>query len=615
MGLIPGYLYSLFTSALWAISCVGLGLLVTARLKNLTRLESCIFSFITGCAIWLVISLILLAFGIFKPFVLIALLYLTSISSLVLHGRKWFSDIRNGFKPDIPILCLIIAIGAQMLYAFLPITAFDALFYHLPLANLMLETGTITWTPWILYSSIPQGYEIFQAIGLASGGDVGANLVSWWFGLATVITLIAIGGRLGNRQAGLWAAVALSITPMWFWLCHVPYIESILAFGFCFFALCMMIKPPGWVIGIAVGFLCGTKYWGIEVATIGFVLWILQCRPSLKSVASAISIACVIALFWYARNIALFANPFFPYYNEYFSFLGDPKIEGALDTIFVFPRDKASPQTIIGWIQLPFKLIINPVPEYSDDPSLTWKHIGWLSIFWSPAIFILLKKNRDAVVVYAYALIAIFSWLVIHQIAILRYLTAILPIMYIMAILFISHMLSRIRINRKSRKVFSYIALVLVILQLIGPTTNRGLIQIPFTSEERNLYLEVNVDGFSAINALNRIDPPPHVYFLYGEGVKHYCKFSLYAGWNDPYGYYKFLNHTSSGEELANWLCEIGVDVLLVNERRVRQIESDPMRLQKILQDDAFTSVYSPRYLHYKPTPDSISEVSMYVRK
>jgi hypothetical protein len=559
--------------------------------------------------------LILLAFGLFKPIILNVLLYLAGVSSLVLHGGKWLADIRNGFKFDIPILCLMVITGVQILYSFLPITAFDALLYHLPLANRMLETGAVSWTPWIINATLPQNYELLQAIGLASGGDVGANLMSWWFGLATVVTLIAIGGRLGNWRIGLWAAIALSITPIWFWLCHVPFIECFLAFGFCFFALCMMTKPPGWVIGIAAGWLAGTKYWGIEVATIGFVIWLIQCRPGLKSVASAISVACAIALFWYARNICLFANPFFPYYNEYFAFLGNPKLEGAIETAMKYPRVKASPQTFIGWIQLPIKFIANPVPEYSDDHALSWKHIGWISIMWPFALFVILKKNRDALAVYAFAFFALFSWLVIHQIAYLRYLTPILPIMYLMAVLLISHILSWIRLNQKSRKIVASLASLLVIFHLIGPTTDRGLIQIPFTSEERNIFLEVNIDGFSAINALNQIDPPPQVYFLYGEGVRHYCKFPLYAGWNDPCGYYKFLNHASSGEELADWLCEIGVDVLLVNERRVRQIESDPMRLKEILQDDEFTSVFSPRYLHYKPTPDSISEVSMYAKK
>ncbi|MFH1514291.1 MAG: hypothetical protein ABIG42_02400 [bacterium] len=594
------------------MSTIGTGAFVSRRVRNSSRIEYYILSFLSGCIFWILLGLILFIFHGFKPLVINVFVYILAISSVIVHGKSWISDLRNSYKLDWRIICLAIVLIVQALNCFLPVTAFDALFYHLPLAEQMLKTGTLSWTPWIINSTLPLNYEILQGIGMATGGDVAVNLISWWFGLATILTLIAIGKRLGNWLIGLWAGLALSITPLWFWFGHVPYLESYLAFGFCFMTLCIITRTPGWVIGVAVGWLAGTKYWGLEAATVGFVIWLVQCRPNARSIVSAVAVACVIALFWYIKNIYLFGNPFFPFYNNSFDFLGPPRIDGAIETAYEFPRRKVSPVTIQNWIRLPVDLLANPVPKYCDDNALTWKYSGWLSFFWPFSLFVFWKKHRSALTIYAYVLLAVLSWLLIHKMTNLRYLTVILPLMYLLSVSLLAYTLPKVRLNRGSRNIAACLMIILVISHLLGPTTNQNFLQIPFTSIERNTYLDINLDAWSVIQELNQADPAPQVYFLYGEGLRYYCKFPLFAGWDDPYDYHEFFKHASSGSELARWLDEIGVDILLINERRVRQIQSNPDEIRQILTDDEFTEVYQPQFIHKAPFPESFRHISMF---
>jgi hypothetical protein len=140
---------------------------------------------------------------------------------------------------------------------------------------------------------------------------------------------------------------------------------------------------------------------------------------------------------------------------------------------------------------------------------------------------------------------------------------------------------------------------ILVIAHLVGPTTPATLNLLPLTSRERDVFLESNIPAWLVIRELNEMDPPPVVYFLYGENARHYCRFPLYSGWRDPYGFMVFREHASSGSELGAWLEEIGVDILIVNGRRQWGIPDD---IGKALSSDEFIRLYRPDIVDYRLT-------------
>jgi hypothetical protein len=119
------------------------------------------------------------------------------------------------------------------------------------------------------------------------------------------------------------------------------------------------------------------------------------------------------------------------------------------------------------------------------------------------------------------------------------------------------------------------------------------------------MFLEANIDGWPIIRELNKLEPKPVVYFLYGEGVRHYCKFPLYSNWHDPCDFRKFEEHATSAAELAAWLEGIGVDVLLINKRR---LELFGYPCFDAINGQDFTEVYVPQ-------PSAYKDVLMFVRR
>ena len=589
------------------ISCIGIGTLILRGLKDSTKLELLLIRFLTGCIGWVAIFFFLGLFGWINARVIQILFYILAISSLIRYGGGWWREGRGAVPLNWATFALGIILFVQALFALMPVVAFDALLYHLPLAKRMLDTGTISWTPFIMNSSFPQNCEIMQAIGLAIGGDASATLASWWFAVGTVLALVALGCRLGGWRIGLWAGMALSLTPIWFYLGHIPYIETGFAFGIALLALTIILKGPGWMMGIILGWLAGSKFNGIEIGLIGLVIWLWQDRLGVKQLLTAIFISIAIAGFWYVRNIYLFADPLFPYYRDLFRFLGGTKALGALDTAWDVGTqfDMFAPAaTIKDWIIFPLKIVFYPSPDYTESDVLALRYVGLFSLPWLLSIFY--RRNRPGLSgLFTLTLLSVALWVFAHKVIYLRFIAPLLPLMYLMGLIVLSEWFSKLRIGPKSMRIITAVAVIGVLVHLFGVTSNRSLVQLPLSSEEREMFLEANIDGWPIIRELNKLDPKPVVYFLYGEGGRYYCKFPFYSNWHDPYDFGKFGEHAASGGELAAWLKEIGVDVLLINKRRIELFEY-PYYDSVDRQD--FTQVYIPQ-------PSSYGDVTMYVRR
>ena len=584
-----------------------MGALVLRGLQGATRLELLLMRFLIGCIGWVAIFLFLGIFGWINVRVIQVLVYVLAIGSSVRYGKGWWNEGRGAIPLDWTNITLGVILIAQALFALRPVTAFDALLYHLPVARRMLDTGTISWTPFIMNSSFPQNCEIMQSIGLAIGGDASASLVSWWFAVGAVLTLIALGRRLGSWRLGVWAGVVLSLTPIWFYLGHVPYIESCFAFGIALLSLTIVFKGPGWMMGAVLGWLAGSKINGIEIGIIGLLIWLWQARPGLRQTLTAVLISIAIAGFWYIRNLYLFADPVFPYFQDFFRFLGSPRAWGASDAAWDVKTQFdmfSSPATIKDWLIFPVKIIFYPSPEYTESDIVALRYVGLFSLPWLPSV-LYIRKRPGLSGIYALILIDIALWVFVHKVVYLRFIAPLLPLMYLMGLIAMAEWFSKLRIGPKPMRIIAAVAVIGALAHLEFITPNRSLLQLPLWSGERDFFLEANIDGWPIIRELNKLEPRPVVYFVYGEGVRHYCEFPLYANWHDPYDFRKFGGHAASGAELAAWLGEIGVDVLLINKHRM---EAFGYPYYDVLDGPDFTEVYIPQPLAYK-------DVSMFVRR
>jgi hypothetical protein len=378
--------------------------------------------------------------------------------------------------------------------------------------------------------------------------------------------------------------------------------EMGIAFGILMLAYAMVAGSSGWIVGAALGWLAGCKYYGFEIGALAFFPWLFQNRPGRRGVLQAIGVMALTAGFWYFRNIYLFANPIFPYFHQAFSFLGSARVEGAGEYAWraYSQFDQfASPTTLVGWLTTPIRLIATPEPRFVENEDTAWKWVGWLAFVWPIAIAHAVKYERRLVGPYAFLLLAVFFWAVIHGIIYLRFLTPLLSLMYLLSFATVAGWLAHVRLPAAALRAATLVTCLVAILHLAGPTTNTDLAVIPLCSNERDVYLQWNVCGWPVVRELNRIDPPPVVYFLYGESTRHYCRFPVYAGWRGPQGFARFHEKVSSPAELASWLENMGVDVLVVNHARDMEGTAEIM---KTLADEDFSSIYRPTISFYYST-------------
>lgn len=602
MDLVSGYISSILHSFLWAVSCVGLGYFPARRIDRLSRIEFLIIAFVTGCVGWILISLILSAFHVFNPGILKILVYATGGASILAFAVKWVkgSQSRASFSVWHALLAFILLV--QLLYTLMPVTAFDALCYHLPLANHMLTAGTIEWTPSIFNSAFPQGFEILQAIALAIGGDASASIVTWLFSVASALCLIAIGNRLRMPQIGIWSAIAVSLTPLWFELGNEPMNELGMAFGILFMLLLIVMQAPGWLFGIGAGWLLSIKYYGLEVAILAFLLWIFFSRPQFRSVLTAIAVAILISGFWYVRNIVIFGNPIFPYFHNIFISLGFPGASGmreyAWDVYSQFDQF-ASPKTLTGWITAPYRLLTHPSPDFIESDASSWKYTAWLAILWPLAIFPAIKNHRKLIPFFLFLVFTLSLWILVHGIIYLRFLTPLLPLMIFLSLFVLYSWLPAGWTRRIPAALMIPVAIIACLLQLVGSTTAISLFELPMNSSEREIFLDTRIPGYEVISEINGMSPQPVVYYLYGEHARYYCEFPVFMGWRETNGYIEFHEHASSGDDLGRWLDEIGVDVLLVNHGRGAEAAEN---VRDVLLDEQFLQYFEPKVIQQRFT-------------
>jgi len=103
-------------------------------------------------------------------------------------------------------------VACSALVALSPVTAFDVLAYHFPLAEHYLEIHRLQPTHMILESFYPQGNEVLQTLQFAIGGRPAAQLLVLaqfalflWLALRLARECGASRGRrsLGRRRNGL----------------------------------------------------------------------------------------------------------------------------------------------------------------------------------------------------------------------------------------------------------------------------------------------------------------------------------------------------------------------------------------------------------------------------
>jgi hypothetical protein len=215
--------------------------------------------------------------------------------------------------------------------AFLPITAYDAIAYRLPVIAQWLDAGRIAWVssddP--VRNGYPLGQEAVSAVIAAASGSLRfAGMTSYLY-IAPAAVAIAWLAQVCEVRASLARAAAASflLVPMLILNAPSGYADAAFASAcvclFCSVALCSAgrssVGPSPWLLfvaGMAAAHVLSLKGTGLPFVVLVVGLWSVRAlyqRRGLSLAASgAFSLAAAPGLFWALRNVVHTGNPLWP---------------------------------------------------------------------------------------------------------------------------------------------------------------------------------------------------------------------------------------------------------------------------------------------------------------
>ncbi len=314
------------------------------KLPIADRIES--FGFRLGLG-WGIIGSLMAALALLKlwyvgPVLLsIALLSLWAAYTTPRENRVGASA--DGAAPsrafDVGLLLLLALFAAfNLLGTLIPEIFYDALTYHLALPDLYWRRHGFFPTPDNVFSGVPLLIQMLFSVALPIGAVQLTHVLHWFLGLAAALMAYAAGRRFVSRRAGLLAALFFYTNP----LVGVMSWKAGVDLGTAFYQLLAVyalalasIERPArreWLIvsGALCGFAMGTKYqvWPLAGVMAAVLLWDtrmdgrLQPKTLLRSILPFLLALFAALAVWPIRNLRLYGNPVFPFFQDTFASWG-----------------------------------------------------------------------------------------------------------------------------------------------------------------------------------------------------------------------------------------------------------------------------------------------------
>ena len=311
------------------------------RWQTTSRIEQLVFAWAMGIGVVSFGSLLLAVSGLYRPLPL-ALFISVLLATPWLPVRRRAHDPtpaarlrasrEGGWLPPLggrllPSFAWLSVSAAALLYglvaAFAPEREFDALWYHLYLPRLWLETGRPVDLVQEYPSLYPLTWELVFGAGMTLGGVVAAKLLHF----ACLPLLAALVWRTARwMDVGAAAAAAFVVTtPTLLWEASTTYIDLALALhtAAAGYALARYVvhgeRPWALIAGLQLGLGAATKHLGIIVAIVAVMVFVIAAVRSGRTFRSVVRIAVLVTLIaallpspWYLRSWLASGNPVFP---------------------------------------------------------------------------------------------------------------------------------------------------------------------------------------------------------------------------------------------------------------------------------------------------------------
>ena len=286
----------------------------------------CLQGLALGLALLAVAGFAVAALGILSPYVVYILVAAAAALSYRQVGAVFRAAKRAGVAPLQSFEAAFAALAAVALVIALinclsPVTANDALVYHLNLPKVYCAQGGFASMPANVYANMPHYGEVLFSVLYSVAGETGVTL--FYFAML-VAAAAAVGGlvmRTAPRVFGILAGGALLVQPLVLDHRVVGNIDMLMAFTYI--AAIGVVLDGAWkegrwrtiaAVSVLAGFMMGVKYTGVAPALSLLVLVLLLRHRALRArhLAAGFLIAVVILAPWLVRQAVNTGNPVYP---------------------------------------------------------------------------------------------------------------------------------------------------------------------------------------------------------------------------------------------------------------------------------------------------------------
>jgi len=558
--------------------------------------------------------------------------------TLVEKGRGVIVAWRNVRFTGVQLVLLTVLLICVLLTSLNPLyppTAIDAVNYNLTIPKAYLNSGWLVLDPYIKYSMAPNNQTLLFTMAMAFGNEITSTLTHWATWVLLLMALIAFGSRYLTATGGLCGAIAFALIPVTtgtaIWGVSENFVALFAFLGFWGMWRFMQTRSTGDAIlsGIFLGFAMGAKIFlgmlWIGVILYGAIYLILRTHQfPIRRFLLLLLVSIVIVSPWFIRNIVYFGNPFFPYFNERFAAFGGiyQEYEEDIQSDVKAGLKNFSPEkNDVNLFNIAQEMTFWPGTGSKPGKKEQWRFgelghlgIGPLFIALLPLLVFVRRRWNVLAMMLILSVFFILMWFYGLKVTYIRYWSFFFPfLMSAGGFAFAETFNLEKQSMRKPFGLFfiSLISLLILLMFMNNVMPQPGGGHLPLDENSRHSLLTREVVGYSIIEKLNRMDPEPRVYYLYGAPARYYCDFFVIAGYTSPHNYHRFWEHARSGKELASWLREIGVTHLMVNEVTLRnfgkRLPNDTGFKENFIerQRTAEASLYEIKQVHQSADEDA----------
>ena len=254
----------------------------------------------------------------------------------------------------------------------LPLWAWDALSYHLPIVYDALQTGWLREVPThVLYvNGYPRHAELFFTYvrGLLPNDEL-FDLAQLPFALAAVVAIAALARRAGATfERAVVHGIAFLAIPLVSLQLATNYVDIAYAAALLhalYFVTAPLSKARIACAALAIGLLLGIK--PTAPPAVALLSLVLLARSVRARLIAPSFLALLVAALWggesYLRNLVLYGNPIWPIAMK----VGPIALEGPADGTPMFTLGLPSPYVEYGWLRrLLVSLFVEPLPPIFD---------------------------------------------------------------------------------------------------------------------------------------------------------------------------------------------------------------------------------------------------------